>query len=466
MSQFTVAEIALVSRIVDTITVHKLFYPGATLVVGVSGGADSVALLDLLLRLPGFDLTLVVAHLNHCLRGEESDADEQFCRELAAGYGVRFVTRRVEVRAIAATQRLNLEDAARQERINFFDELRAATGAAAVVLAHHADDQAETVMMRLLRGAGTTGLAGMAYCNRRGYVRPLLDVRRFELESYLSARGCRWREDSSNNDTRYLRNRIRHELLPLLEEYNPAICAQLGSTAVLLRDDDAFLEKQALDEFAAAWQVAAGRVCGDIPRLLLVHPALQRRVLRHAFAQLNGTLDGLTRQHIEAMRKLAAAAAPNARLSLPQGVTAFREYDRLAFVHGTAQSKVSGYQLMILEPGSYQLTDGAWLQVEVCQQAEFSSAADTIFIDPERFPFPWTVRTIQPGDRMVPFGMTGRKKVKDLCIDRKIPVAERKRLPVLFCGAELLWVGGVCTSELCRVSTTSGNLVKVSYIRH
>lgn len=467
MSQFSAAEIALVSRVSAIITDHGLFQPNDTLVVGVSGGVDSVALLDLLTRLPGFDLTLVVAHLNHCLRGEESDADEQFCRELAAGYGARFVSCRVEVRAVAAARRLNLEDAARQERISFFDELRAATGAAAVVLAHHGDDQAETVMMRLLRGSGTTGLAGMPYRNRRGYARPLLEVRRAELENYLVTRGLGWREDSSNSDTRYLRNRIRHELLPLLEEYNPAIRTQLGTTAALLRDDDAMLELLAGQEFAASWLMEEGRASVAVAQLLGLHPALQRRVLRYACSQLSGTLDGLAQQHILLLGELTAAAAPNARLALPQGISAIREYGRLLLVKETRArpGTENGYDLVVTETGSYPLAGGDRLVVEACHQADFTDS-DVVSIDLERFPFPWAIRTVRPGDRLIPFGMTGRKKVKNLFIDRKIPTAERKRVPVLLCGADLLWIGGVCTSELCRISATSGKLVKVSYIRH
>ena len=195
--------------------------------MALSGGADSAALLDLLSRLPGYNLHLVAAHLNHSLRGVESDADEEFCRLLAARYAIPFEARRIDVRRVAEESRLNLEDAGRRARIELFDEIRIKYGATAVALAHHGDDQAETVLMRLLRGSGMTGLSGMAYRNARGYVRPLLDITRPDIEQYLRGRGLEWREDASNSDTAYLRNRIRHQLLPLLEEYNPDIRALL-----------------------------------------------------------------------------------------------------------------------------------------------------------------------------------------------------------------------------------------------
>ena len=167
---------------------EQLFKPGDTLIIGLSGGADSCALLDLLATLPGFPLRLVAAHLNHCLRGADSDADEQFCRDLAARHDIPFESRRVDIRAAATADMLNLEDAGRRARIAFFEELRSTWQAAAIVLAHHADDQAETVLMRLLRGSGMTGLAGMSWSNGRGYIRPLLGITRAEIEAYLAER--------------------------------------------------------------------------------------------------------------------------------------------------------------------------------------------------------------------------------------------------------------------------------------
>ena len=229
-------------RITAAILTKQLFKSGDTLIIGLSGGADSTALLDLLATLPAFPLRLVAAHLNHCLRGAESDADEQFCRDLAAHYTIPFESRCVDVKGLAARESLNLEDAGRRARITFFDEISITWQAAAVVLAHHADDQAETVLMRLLRGSGTSGLVGMPWRNGRGYIRPMLDITRAEIEAYLAERRLDWREDTSNLDTTFLRNRIRHELLPLLEAYNPAVRNALATTAGILSEEDMLLD--------------------------------------------------------------------------------------------------------------------------------------------------------------------------------------------------------------------------------
>ncbi len=456
---------ALLSRVGRTVSRQGLFRPGDTLVIGLSGGADSVMLLDLLSILPGYDLKLIAAHLNHGLRGAESDADEQFCRETASRYAIPFESRLADVRKAAADLRLNLEDAGRRARIELLDDIRMKYGAAAVVLAHHADDQAETVLMRLLRGAGITGLAGMAYRNQRGYVRPLLEITRPEIEQYLRASGLVWREDSSNSDTSFLRNRIRHQLLPLLEEYNPAIRSCLAATASVLGDDEALLGELTAEAFAGSCLVEEGRIVCGVTALRALKPALRRRVLRQVFKRLTGTLAGVSLRHIDSICGLIESDRPNSRLALPQEVTAVREYDRLMLMPPGESRPETGFELPITGPGLYRLPLGGSILVESSGAAPYPTDSGTLCFDPGKIPFPWLVRTFRPGDRMTPFGMSGRKKVKDIFIDRKIPSSERKRIPLLFCGDDLIWIAGVCASELCRIDTPSAASVRVTW-RH
>lgn len=458
---------ALISRVERTVRRHRLFLPGDTLVLGLSGGADSTALLDLLTRLPGYNIHLIAAHLNHNLRGDESDADEEFCRNLVSCYSIPFESRRVDVTKMAADSRLNLEDAGRRARIEFFDELRAKYGAAAVLLAHHADDQAETVLMRLLRGSGVSGLSGMAYRNARGYVRPLLEITRSEIEQYLLDRGLGWREDSSNSETAYLRNRIRHQLLPQLEEYNPAIRSCLAATASILNDDEALLGELTERAFSETCRIGEGRADCCIGQLRSLSPALRRRVLRHAFKLVAGTLEGVSRRHIDAVCDLIDSDRPNSRVALPQGVAAVREYGTLLLLPAGAAMVVgdAGAEpgLLITGPGSYQLPFGGSISVEFSGPALFPPLCGSAYFNPATAPFPWLVRTFRPGDRIVPLGMSGRKKVKDVFIDRKIPTSERRRTPLLFCGGELIWIAGVCVSESSRVDKSSAVTVQVTW---
>lgn len=467
MHSMTPPDIAFVSRVERTVRRQRLFLPGDTLVVALSGGADSTLLLDLLTRLPDYNLHLVAAHLNHCLRGAESDADEEFCRSLAARYAIPYESRRIDVKMLASDNQLNLEDAGRRSRIEFLDEIRGTYGAAAVLLAHHADDQAETVLMRLLRGSGTTGLSGMTYRNARGYVRPLLDISRSEIERYLRRCGLEWREDASNSDTAYLRNRIRHELLPLLEGYNPSIRTCLAATASVLGGDEALLSELTEQAFAGSCRMAEGMVVCSVGQLRTLNPALRRRVLRHAFKQLAGTLEGVSLRHIEAVGDLIDSDRPNSRLDLPQGIVAVREYNalllRAADVDAGVNSGGAESWLLITGPGSYPLPSGGSLTVELSGPAAFPPDSGTVYFDPARITFPWLVRTFRPGDRITPFGMSGRKKVKDVFIDRKVPTSERRRIPLLFRGDDLIWVAGVCVSELCRLDSSSDAKIRVAW---
>jgi len=451
----------LISRVEKTIRKQCLIHPGDTLVVALSGGADSTALLDILTRLQGYHLRLIATHLNHALRDAESDADEEFCRLLAERYAISFEVRRVDIRKMAEDNRLNLEDAGRRARIAFFDEVYAKYVAAAVVLAHHADDQAETVLMRLLRGSGMTGLSGMAYRNERGYVRPLLDITRFEIEQYLSGRALEWRDDVSNSDTVYLRNRIRHHLLPLLEGFNPAIRSTLAATASIIGGDEVLLEELTEQAFVGSCQVGEGRIVCAIDQLRRLAPALLRRVLRLAFKKLTGTLEGASLRHIDAINALIDAARPNSRLALPQGVTVAREYDTLLFRLPGAAAFDANVELPITEPGIYTLPNGGSLAVDLISSADVIKDPYCACFDLSKLPFPWLLRTFRPGDRMTPFGMTGRKKVKDIFIDRKIPLSERKLIPLLFCGADLVWIAGVSASESSRIDTPSAAMVQV-----
>lgn len=455
-------------RLARIIREQSLFAPDDTIIVALSGGADSTALLDLLSRLPGFAPRLVAAHLNHCLRGPESDRDEEFVRSLAEQYRIPLECRRVDVKAYSQREQLNLEDAGRRARIDFFSELRASWRATAVALAHHADDQAETVLMRLLRGAGPGGLAGMPYRNGRGFIRPLLGIKRAELAAYLAEQGLSWREDSSNQDTAFLRNRIRHDLLPMLEQYNPAIRERLAATAAVLSDEHHLLSRLTEEIVDQACDMDGDTFACSVKELSKMPPALRRRFLRLMLERLAGNLEHFTGQHIAALERLLDSPRPNAVLNLPQRIIAVREYRSLVLRRASAQKPPAMDELAIAGTGHYPLAGGASLTLTaVPAAAAFRAfrplASNTALIDPERNPFPWHVRTFRNGDRIVPFGMTGSKKVKEIFIDAKVPLSRRRNTPLLFCGDTLLWVCGLRFSQLARLDDTSGLAIKAVF---
>ncbi len=429
-----------------TISEHALLQPFQTVVVGVSGGVDSMALLDYLVSRKDLALRLIVAHLNHDLRGEESDGDDSFVRDSAERYGLRFESARVDVRALALNKRLSLEEAGREARYSFFVEVAHRCGADRVALAHHADDQAETVLMRLLRGSGPGGLRGMLPCSPDGmYVRPFLHVCRHEIEEYAENRSLSFRTDSSNLDNTFLRNRIRNRLLPILREYNPAIANRLTDTASIMAADEEVLSELVQSRWANVGHLNNGRALLDRDLLCSETAGLRLRLYRYAIFLVTGSLRRISFRHLEAIDRLAVKGPPNGSLNLPGEVRAVRSYGELTFSSGDSESVPDGFDLSVASPGSYDLPSGGRIVLYQDDRSSLSAGGGVLemAVDLAQYPFPWTVRSYRPGDRMIPAGMTGHRKVKDLFIDEKIPRAQRSRIPLFFSSDILFWVAGL-----------------------
>ncbi|GAM11358.1 tRNA(Ile)-lysidine synthase [Geobacter sp. OR-1] len=428
-----------------TIREHGLFQPGQTVVVAVSGGVDSVVLLDYLAARRDLALSLVVAHLNHSLRGEESDADEAFVRGLAGRHGFIFESARVDVTSLAREGRLSLEEAGREARYRFLSQVAEQAGADVIALAHHADDQAETVLMRLIRGSGPAGLAGMAPRSADGrYVRPLLEVSRREIEAYARQQSLFFRTDSSNADPAFLRNRIRLELLPLLKGYNPAIVERLADTAAIMSADEALLTAAIERRWREAGSVSGSQVLLDLTVLSGDLPGMRLRLYRHGISRVAGNLRRISFRHLQSVDRLAIEGPPNGTLDLPGGLRVVRCYNRLSFsLSGWAES-VPEYAITIPAAGCFEIPGGGTVSVEYCDGPPAAeSGALEMLVDLAEFPLPWVVRGFLPGDRIAPRGLNGHKKVKEIFIDAKIPRSLRARIPLFFSGERLFWVAGL-----------------------
>ncbi len=432
----------------------------------VSGGADSVALLDVLASLKEYRLNLVAAHLNHLLRDAEADEDEEYVRALAASYGVPVVVKREDVREIARREGRSLEDAGRCARYSFLHAVAAEHGARAVALAHHADDQAETVLMRLLRGAGGSGLCAMAPKTRDLYVRPFLGVSRREIEDYLRRRGIAWRNDSSNESPDFLRNRVRNELIPLLGTYNPAISERLAATAEALAADEEFLEAATGIAFTGHTVRSPAKVVLSVRAARSEPRGIRLRLYRRAILHLKGDLARISFRNLKAVDHLLFSSRPHQTLTLPDNIRAAKSYEDISFSLKDEAASVTRDELGIGGPGVYPLPEGGTLSVDFADPPDDpkSFPASVAFFEPEEAPFPWKVRTFRPGDRFFPFGMTGRKKVKELFIDAKVPLAARRRIPLLFCGEMLLWVGGLRRSNSALLTKRTKTAIKVELL--
>jgi len=450
-------------KILGTIEDHRLFRKGEKVVVAVSGGADSVALLDILAGLESLELELVIAHLNHSLRGAESDADAAFVAGLASRYGLPFELGSADVLALSREWGMSLEEAGRTARYRWLDSVANKHGAEKIAVGHHADDQAETVLMRLLRGAGTTGLAGMRPLVFGWYARPLLCVDRSEITAYLREKGLPFRNDASNDDTFFLRNRIRHELLPQFRTYNPAISRRLCDAAEILAADEEVLESLVEGVFHDVAVAGPDGVVLAISKVLQQLPGIRFRLYRRALRVANGSLAGIAMVHLRQIEDLARSGRVNGKLRLPGGLEVLRRYDELFFSSPGKASAPGGWEMLLEEPGCYLLPCGSSLSLSpVSPPANLRSVPATrAYLDPVAASFPLLVRTFRPGDRFRPLGMTGSKKVKDLFIDEKIPAGERRCLPLLFSGGTLLWVGGLRLAEEARVRPGSREALEV-----
>jgi tRNA(Ile)-lysidine synthase len=406
---------------------------GARLGVAVSGGADSVALLEILSEL-GYPLRIL--HVNHGLRGAESDADEQFVRSLAARRSLP-----VEVfRAGPPQPGQNLEQALRRIRYAFFDQARRAFRLERVATGHTLSDQAETLLLRLFRGAGGQGLCGIHPVTRHGVIRPLLEVGRAEVRAWLEQRAIPWREDSSNSDLRPRRNRLRSQLLPLLREvFHPSVEEALARTAALAWEDEQDWQRRAaaaiepLGPLQPPFSVETGW-------LLSLGPALGRRVIRLLLAAASGSDRRLAFCHADAVWRLAAASEGSGRVSAP-GAEVWRSLGWIRF-SATAAAPSPASQAVL--PGCGQAQLGPWL-LSVSEAPPVGSPscyAEVSELDPEVVKFPLVLRFRRPGDRFHPAGRSGSVKVKDLLQRAGIPSWERAEWPMVESGGRLVWCRG------------------------
>ncbi len=401
---------------------------GETWVIGLSGGADSTALLDAVHRLaPRLGLRIVAAHLDHGLR-QGSEADAEACQALCDGLGVPLRRGRADVGRRRREEGGGLEEAARRERLAFLDGIRRAEGARFLVLAHTRDDQAETVLLRLLRGAGSRGLSAMRA--RSGAVlRPILDLSRQHVLAHLAARGLAWCEDPSNQDLSFLRNRVRHELLPYLESYfNPAIRASLARTAAVLGEESDILDSTRLP---VAEPMPDGGVALPLSALRGLPASAGHLCVRRAIAAAGG-LRGVGRIHLEGILRLANGAFPSGRrVALPGAREAAVHFDALRI--GPASRAALPFALPLPVPGKAPLPDGTTLVAEAADENDGSPLIRLPKGDLE-------VRSRRPGDRVYAHGR--ELSLRRFLVERRVPAASRASLPVVACGSQVVWVSG------------------------
>ncbi len=455
----------LLDRVRRTIRRHHLATPETRVLAAVSGGPDSVALVHLLRELhERGELQLAgLAHLNHQLR-DAASLDEQFCLELAAGAGVPIEIDREDVAARAARERRSLEDAARAARYEFLERARVRRGAAVVALGHTRDDQAETYLLRLLRGAGVRGLAAM-HPQAGVMIRPLLDCRRADLREFLGARGIPFVIDESNADVAIPRNRVRAELLPLLERrFNPAIVEVLADQAAAARDEWLWLEAAAEQLRAESWDAEGATL--DATALAAAPRALCRYVLWRAMTRAAGGRP-LGFEHVEAAMALLEPGgeghgidAPGHRVERVGATVVLRS--RPAGATGRSapvRTNLFSYSLSI--PGEVLVPEaGRLVSAELENGSRPAEPGVAVRVRQDAVGCRLAIRNRRAGDRFRPAGLDGHKRLQDFFVDRKVPRAERDQVPIVVDEQDrIVWVGGYALDEAFRVTDPAQGVI-------
>jgi tRNA(Ile)-lysidine synthase len=462
--------IPFLPKVLKAVRQHGMLAYGDRIVVAVSGGPDSLVLLHTLLALrEKYDLTLTVAHLDHSLR-PESKEDARFVKEVAKSLGVASYSKRVDVAGFCKRKRRSLEEGAREVRYAFLEGVAQKARASKIALGHTMDDQAETVLMRMIRGAGSKGLEGIPPV-RGKIIRPLIGVKRKEIIEFLGQHKLPYLTDPTNWAPRFLRNRIRLRLIPLLEkEYNPRITETLARTGQLLASEQV---KETSGEQAwvrAVSERGRGRttkIVLDLSKVLGYNKMLRRKAVREAVKRIRGDLRGIGFVHTESILALAEGRV-GGEVELPGGFRAKKAYGEIVFEKDLPPAPARPFTLSVAVPGVTKLPGGS-LKTSLhpiikAPRAWRKMDGRVAWFDLERVHLPLNVRSRKEGDRFWPLGLPGLKRLKEVLIDDKVPREERDRLPLLADREGILWIVGHRITEKAKLRPQTKKALKVEFI--
>ncbi len=448
---------------------------GAKVLLAVSGGADSTAMFHLMLEASNvLDFEMAVAHFDHALRGEESRRDALFVQELAKSKGLPFYLGMADVRLHAQRESLTLQEAARELRYKFLFETASKIEAPFIATAHTADDQAEEVLMRLVRGTSMAGLSGIP-ANRDSIFRPLLPFTKEELLGFLVQRDLAFVQDSSNEKECYLRNRVRKKLIPAIKKgFNPSIVDTLCRTAELLNEEHQFLDRLALKLLERA---LVERKASELAVLLVEEfkrsdPVLRRRAFVHLLSDWPQTKRLILREHLEALNRLVDGDAPvsSSEVVLPAGLIARRSYDMLVLARYTYWDQFENecYKIEVHGPGQFDLpaTLGR-VTISLCERPasfEHTSIPKVLWVSAQKARFPWMLRTRQRGDTFWPLNRSGHRRLKKFLIGKKVSKYARKSLPLIAEGDEIVAIAGLEVNHLYKVGKNEKKVLRIEWL--
>ncbi len=462
----------LINCFKDYIKKEKLVNRNERLLLGVSGGPDSLTMLDLFNRIKEeFNLKLFVFHLNHMFRDEAED-DARYVEDICSTLGIRSFIETYNVPVLISESGLSPEEAAREIRLKKLQERASSLDLNKVVLAHNKNDLVETILLNMIRGTGLKGLAGIT--PRTNFenveiIHPLLSLNRYEIESYCEERGLEPRIDHTNQETIYTRNKIRHKIIPYIEEeINPGFKDVMVRMAEVIREEENFLDKIAEEELENLVLTAGqDNITLALTKLEGLPRVIRTRVLQKVIYDLKEKSYDLYYKHFQILEDLIKNSTTGKKLDLPGGITVIRVYDKLLIKRGGYSTEIKDYSLYLDVPGQIELPVGEQvLETEVVPKNKgWSNRAgeqDICFCDFDLVKLPLVVRNRRPGDRFNPLGMSGSKKIKDFFIDEKLPRISREQIPLVIseCG-RIIWVAGLRMDDRFKVTDETTRILKI-----
>ena len=446
----------MLDKVKRTIKKHNMISNGDSIVVGFSGGPDSLCLLHILLKLrEEYNLSICAAHINHLIRGEEAKRDEDFARKFCETNNIKFFLKREDVNSLAKKMKMSSEEAGRKVRYEFFNEVSSKVSGNKIALAHNLNDNGETIIMRILRGTSLSGLSGIAP-KRDTIIRPLIDCSRKEIENYCTENNLNPVIDSTNLEEVYTRNKIRLNIIPYIENnFNKNILKNLHYNSNIVRDEENLInfysEKEVLNI-----TVENGY---NIERFNNLHIAMKRRVLRNIIKEKIGNLNGIEYKHIESIINFLKSPKSGKKIDIKKGLVLTIDYDVFNISLNTESKILKDIRHNILE-GEIIINDYK-IKANIISKDEYKKDSNSICFDFDKIKEEVLVRYRENGDYIYPKGLKGRKKIKDLFIDMKIPRDVRNSIPIIAVGKEVLIIPNIKITSSYSIDNNTNNILKV-----
>lgn len=456
-------------KLLETVKRERLIEEGDKVLVAFSGGPDSSCLLHILLSLrEELGIDLYSAHLNHQIRGIDAHKDALFAYRESKAMGIPCFLYSVDVPELAKKERLSVEEAAREARYKILFELKEMLAIDKIATAHNLDDQAETVLMRIMRGTGLNGLKGMAYKRPDGLIRPLMDIKRYEIEDYCEKNKINVTIDQTNEEDEYTRNKIRLHLLPYIEEdYSSNIKDILSRMANSLREDSEYIDsiaKDLYDDLGQDYKNHARKF--EVEAIENIPLPILKRIIREAYADLSGSAEGLEAIHMDDAIRLIKNPKTDLMMNMPKGIIVEKKGYNLYVTNKPLEKEVVSFEYHIKLNSVIEVPElGIKIEARVMSKERcklLTSSSQTKAFDLSKIEGDLKVRVRKPGDRIKPLGLGGTKKLKDLFIDKKVPRDARDRIPIIADNSKILWVVGHEMADDYKITDATEEVVRIT----